>query len=199
GCSLLSAHSDFLTAFAGGYGGLPLHFSALALLIVLHAGYVFVRSLCTLVGRCSEIPDPTNAAIATMLLVWFPYYANRPDPWNLWTFTALYSLMILKLVKETRYGIIPLAIFATLVLPVSIDFAKDQVYDSLGMAHPFRVHDRFVLGWHQGCADGLVVPDEICESLNTRASTLRNLAGDGSILWLTAFPMLTMRMSGLQS
>ena len=106
--------SDFLLASVGGYGGLPLKFNALALLIVLHAGYVFSKSIYAIINRNSENRDPTSAAIATILLVWFPYYMNRPDAWYLWSYLGVYCLLILKSIAEMRQSILPIVIIATL-------------------------------------------------------------------------------------
>jgi hypothetical protein len=89
---------------------------------------------------------------------------NRPDASYLWSYLCVYCLLILKSVAEMRQGILPIVIIATLVLPTSIDAAKDRVYGYLGKEKSYRGNDGLLWGWHTGRADGLVIPNEVCES-----------------------------------
>ncbi len=56
---------------------------------------------------------------------------------------------------------------------------------------------RFIPGWERGCADGLILPENICQQLTQRAATLKQMAAGGIVIWSTGLPMLTMRMTGL--
>ncbi len=55
---------------------------------------------------------------------------------------------------------------------------------------------RFIPGWKKGCADGLIMPENLCQRLTERAATLKRMAAGGVVIWSTGAPMLTMRMSG---
>jgi hypothetical protein len=93
---------SLLAAIRDGFGGLPLQFRPLPLLLMAHAGYVLVTAVRALVSRQDVATDHVSVAIATMILVWFPYYAVRPDDWNLWTYIALYLLLIAPSLASVR-------------------------------------------------------------------------------------------------
>jgi hypothetical protein len=185
-----------LRLYSGGYGGIKLSFDPLALLILVHAAYVFVLAIRYLLDPRSQRPDFPSAAIATMLLVFYPYYVTRPHTWNFWSYTALYSVLLAPVIASNGRRFIPLIIAACVVLPPSLIFFRDSFF----MIGPFiKTPDmlRFILDREKGCADGLVLPKDLCQHLAERAATLKRMANDGVVISLTQVPMLTMRMSGV--
>ncbi len=84
----------FVTRFGQGYGGLPLYFDPLAVLIMVHCVYLF--SVLVLRWRVRDLTwkESFELGIAATILLWMSYYVNRPYPWNLWTHQFLYLFLI---------------------------------------------------------------------------------------------------------
>ncbi len=181
---------SFLSLFAGGFGGLALPLRILVICMMCHAGYIFMRALIGIVDTKVEIPDLVSCSIVVMILVWFPYYINRPDDWNLWTFIALYSLLLVPTFSGSRTDVVPFMVFLFIVLPISARsfpyFVIDQ-YDASGLSSGIKV----------GCAGGLVLPTDYCAHLENRAQTLKDFATRGTIVWSTSLPVLTDQMTSL--
>ncbi len=45
-------------------------------------------------------------ALASVILIWFAYYMNRPHPWNLWTFLFLYSFVVVDYLSMRRLSLL---------------------------------------------------------------------------------------------
>jgi hypothetical protein len=80
--------------YAQGFGGLPLYFDPLAVLIFAHSTYVVSSTVLKWRLRDLGSDESIKLAIAAVILTWFVYYLNRPDPWNLWTYQFLYLFLI---------------------------------------------------------------------------------------------------------
>ena len=91
---------------------------------------------------------------------------------------------------DQRISLVPLAVAALLVLPPSLK------YFYWAFVEPLDRTRRISLGWKSGCADGLILPERLCQRLTERAVTLQRMADRGVVIWSTGYPMLTMRMSG---
>src|SRR5262249_9002782 len=77
--------ADFLhvmtVATASGHGGARLsRFEPFALLILGHAVAALVHTALILRSRPLTFQTRMRGSVAAMLLVWFAYFANRPDP-----------------------------------------------------------------------------------------------------------------------
>lgn len=81
-------------SFSAGFGGYTLSGEPLALVIFLHASYVVVYGALRWRFGALRFASAFRVAIATTLLVWFAYYANRPVFWNLWSFLFLYGFLL---------------------------------------------------------------------------------------------------------
>ncbi|RDI48135.1 hypothetical protein [Aquicella lusitana] len=176
--------ASFFLLFTGGFGGLALPLRSLVIVIMAHASYKFMQSMQCIFDRKSIAPDAMTSAIATMLLVWFPYYINRPDDWNLWTFIALYSLLLIPMFTKGYQSMVPFVIGSLILLPIAAKNLPYFVIDPL-------YSNQWRSGFQPGCAGGLVLPADYCSHLQERAKTLRNLASQGSIAWSTSIPVLT--------
>jgi len=87
----------FVTRFGQGYGGLPLYFDPLAVLITVHC--VYLVSVLLLRWRVRDLTwkESFELGISATILLWISYYVNRPYPWNLWTHQFLYLFLIANL------------------------------------------------------------------------------------------------------
>jgi hypothetical protein len=124
-----------------------------------------------------------------MILVFFPYYANRGAAWNLWTLMALYSLILAPLIATPGRRLIALLVAGLIIVPTAAKFVP----------LPSALGTRWTAGWPAGCADGLVFDSPACDHLNQRAETLRSLDTKGDLIWSTFIPMITLHMSKLKT
>lgn len=85
---------DLGTKALGGFLGKQLYLDVLAATIFFHAIYVVIRSGMIRSIQQISFSGSFRVAIGVTILVWFAYYANRPTPWNLWTYILLYGFLI---------------------------------------------------------------------------------------------------------
>jgi len=92
-----------ITRFGQGYGGLPLYFDPLALLIFVHSVYMF--SSLVLKWRETDLgsDESVKLGISATILTWAAYYVNRPQAWNLWTFQFLYLFLVADLIEPRLF------------------------------------------------------------------------------------------------
>ncbi len=81
-----------------GLGSTRLAFHPLAVLMFVHAAYVLIRVWLDR-RRVGRFRPSFRAAAAAMILTWFAYYANRPDPEYLTSFHVLYGVLLLDLLR----------------------------------------------------------------------------------------------------
>ena len=181
-----------LQSFGSGFGGLPPTFRIAVFIIFGHAGYVFVRALATLLGRQDAAPDIASAGIAATMIAWAPYYANRPDEGQLWSYYALYALLLAPAIANfARTGRLPL-VLGLLMLPIlafSLRVARGDIDNILAAA---------AMPVQEGCVSGLSLLPEACAELQSRTTELRQVAGPGDVLWITAYPMITFELAKLK-
>ena len=84
----------FIRRFGQGFGGLPLFFDPLAILIFIHSVLVVSSSVLKWRVRDLEFGESVKLAIAATILIWAGYYVNRPYSWTLWTFQFLYFFLV---------------------------------------------------------------------------------------------------------
>jgi hypothetical protein len=194
---------DIFSLFTSGYGGRNIELTAVAPVIVIlgHSAYILIRSVRSLFISNSNSPEYMAVAIATMILISFPYFANRAEFWNLWTFTALYSLLLAPFIAIRNQRLVPTLIVIFVLIPPSFRFWVDHVYLPLKvnkqLVAPGEPTKQWVLGFPRGCADGLVTPLDHCARLEQRAATLKELAANNNSVWSTFLPMTTLQMTGL--
>ena len=177
-------------SFAAGYAGMQFQGRLIALILLTHAGYIAVRALAGLMGRGGARPDAASAAIAGMLIAWAPYYVNRPDNWNLWSFLALYSVLLAPAIAKAHARSACLAVAAILLLaPIPATGVRN---DAEQMRKTARMETEL------GCAAGLSLPPALCTEHLARAAELRQIAAAGDAVWLTAYPFLTLRLTHLK-
>lgn len=180
--------TSLMSLLASGGGGLRMTFQPAVLVMLAHAGYVVVTALRAVYQRSTDGPTTQAAAIATFILVWFPYFANRAHPFNLWTFLALYALLLAPAIASSAHRLAALAVAGFLILPISMDHAHNNLIAPL-------TPNRWTSDWKPGCADGLHLPQDYCTNLRIKADTLKSFAAKGKVAWSTAVPMMMVRMS----
>jgi hypothetical protein len=176
--------------FAGGFGGLQLHLRVAVFVVLGYAGYVVARGFAYVLGRAGARPDPASTAIAGMLIAWAPYYINRPDNWNFWTFLTLFAVLIARDVARASAHSGQLAALAIILLvPIPAGTLRLDVHE---LAIAARMQ------FNSSCAAGLSLPPDDCAVHRARAAELVRIAAPGDVVWMTAYPFLTLRLSGLR-
>lgn len=179
---------DLISLFGSGYGGMSLNWRDITIpaAIFLHCGYFFMRAIACVLGR-RDNPDPASVAIATMVLVWAPYWVNRPAFLNLWSYILLYGILIIPWLSEVGRAR-PRFIAATLLVlfPATVYFAAFCA---------FNLSRLMAMSVQPQCFSGLSLEPEMCEMQKTRAIELRRVAMSGDVGWLTVFPLLTLKAS----
>jgi hypothetical protein len=190
----VSSLFDNIRLFSSGFLGLAPESRPIVLVILLHASYVLVASIRAILNQRYPAPDPADAAVAVMILAWLPYYVNRPFDWNLWVVVALYPVLLAPAIAARGRRLAALLVAVLIVLPTPMRAAKANLFVSTRSGWA----PGWVVGWKSGCADGLILPDELCAHLHRRAETLRNFAGEGPMYWSSSLPLLTLHMSGVR-
>lgn len=106
----------YIRRFGQGYGGLPLYFDPLAILIFVHSAYIVSSAVLRWRVRDLEFDESVKLGISATILTWFSYYVNRPQPSTLWTCQFLYLFLIADifepgLLRRLRHRGIDKAIF----------------------------------------------------------------------------------------
>jgi hypothetical protein len=179
-----------LQNFGAGFGGLRPPLRIVVVVIFGHCGYVLARAIAQLFGRKGDQIDVASAGISAMLVTWAPYYANRPADWNSWTYLVLYALLLAPIIVKncTRSGW--LAVISLLLLfPIPLTMARNDIATRIEAA-AMRVDEH--------CVAGLSITPAACVDHRARAAELARLAGPGDVLWITAYPFLTLQLTKLR-
>jgi hypothetical protein len=191
--------SPYITSFSGGYGGLRFHPEPCSFLMMLCGIAAMLRAAARAAqGRLTEA-QARSVAIAVTLLVWLSYYINRADPWNLWGLVLLLLFAAADWISLRRWrasvgrlrqGRLTLA--AAMVLGVAVPFALQNAVDTAGAL--FR-------GWPADLQpfSGVLMPAPIRAALEVKTATLKSLAAQGRVVYLTIDPSFVMLGSGVDS
>ena len=166
-----------ITRFGQGYGGLPLYFDPLALLIFVHSTYVLSSLVLKWRVRNLEFDESAKLGISATLLTWAAYYVNRPQAWNLWTFQFLYLFLIADLIEprlfrgSNRDGIASrilssrIAPFAFLLIPMLLSMNYYILLSTLLPAQKPEIT--------MSRASGILIPEDSANALRTQAGFLK--------------------------
>jgi len=176
-----------ITKFGGGYGGLPLHFDPVALLILIHCTYE-IGSL-TLKWRLRRLSFEQSAklCIAATMLVWFAYYINRPQPWNLWTYEFLYVFLVAdvlspRLLQRVRRRGILVALLDYRVAALTFVLLPTLLYTNYGIASP-TLHGQGSSHAPKTAISGLSMPATAAKDLQTQAEFLITQNPDSTLFF----------------
>jgi hypothetical protein len=190
--------SDVL-GFSRGFGGLPWYVDPLAIGVLAHAAYALLRVAAT--GRAPLGHDKAfRAGISTVILVWFAYFANRPHPYNLATFVALWGFLLVDVVPILRraagrrrvapalvlvYGLgIPAALHGFALSTPAAAIAATRIRS--GPARP----DAVTVG-------RIVVSPDAAAVIARRADRVRREAAHGEVWYFTADSWLIPSETGV--
>ena len=110
-----------------GYSGQRFHFTVMPVLIFAHAALVVVRAWAERPARPTG-HQGVRLVVATMILVWFAYYANRSQPEYLYTYVVLYGFLVvdalraLTVARRRRLAVVPLLAGAAAVCLVVVPY-----------------------------------------------------------------------------
>lgn len=93
-----------VSRFAQGYNSQQLYCDAFALLIFLHSAYLVARLALCRQRRALRPDESVELALACTILLWFPYFVNRPDPRNLWTYEYLYVFLAARFMAPATFA-----------------------------------------------------------------------------------------------
>lgn len=181
-----SDNFSLLSGFGAGYGGLPFEFKLLAIFMFAHAGYCVARSLFHIISKRAF--SPQLACVSGLIIAWAPYYVNRTADWNLWSYIAVYCVMISPIIAANyrKHGMILVILLALVPMPLSFVVANQAGLEA-----------RSLMDVGENCVDGLSLTKDDCEFFVNRGSELREIASQGSTVWLTAYPLITLHTAQL--
>ena len=197
----------YIRRFGEGYAGLPLYFDPLALLIGIHCVYLIASSVMKWRLRHLDSRESIKLAISANLLVWFAYFANRPHPWNLWTFQFLYAFLfadvldwhsLRSLTRRNLTRIVldwKVAAFAFVVLPVVL---SNNYFALRAAIHP---EGQPVVPSTMRTISGISMPEASAKLLQEKADFL--VRQDASTLFISrqsySLSLLTQRFNPLRA
>jgi hypothetical protein len=189
---------------AGGIGAKAPQRLHLGLLLFAHAAYVLIH---TTLKKDRSPRGTARAAIATAVVIWFAYYANRGDRWNLWTLIflssflwdrALFPLSLQKRRLGLKKGILPVGVlaFAMAIGPQAL-LTHQAAWSRLFLE--FTLTDAVQrLGDKQSAISGVHINPLVASALENKAAALKDHP-HAKYITANAFvlPLMTERGSGL--
>ncbi len=182
-------------------------FDPLAIAIFGHAVFALLYSWHKIINRRGTFRDSLRAAVTTILLVWFAYYANRPDPMYLWSSFGLYGFLLIDVVEVLIFWggrrlpgwpvLGGAALLATVIGPYFCTEAK---------AEWGWYRQGWQLALHPPAPDvavrlsGVYFPRERrSDELAKKVAFIRTLGKDGPVIYFTADTYLVPKLSGVWS
>ena len=193
-----------IAKFGQGYGGLPLYFDPLALLILIHSMYVVSALVLRWRVRELEFDESVKLGISATILTWSAYYVNRPQAWNLWTFQFLYLFLVADIVeprlfRRLRRHSIATAIFdfrlaslSFLLVPMLLSM---NYYIVLATLLP---NERPEINMSR--VSGISIPEDIANSLRAKADFLATREASSTLFFSRhsySMSLLTRRFNPL--
>jgi hypothetical protein len=126
---------------SSGYSGLPFAFHAFAVAMFFHASVVAIGSFY----QPNSFRTAFRLAIATMILVWFAYYANRPQAEKLYSHALLYGFLVVDVMRTLANGTKVGGVLATWggAMIMTVAFIPYGI-DTIAREIPY-----YRMGWHQ--------------------------------------------------
>ncbi|HXB57622.1 MAG TPA: hypothetical protein VN461_22870 [Vicinamibacteria bacterium] len=198
---LLETWRTAFLAASGGFDGRPLSSDPWPVLIFAHAAFVLIHGA---LRRESGFAPSFRAFLATTLLVWFAYYANRPHPWNLSSFYLLYGFLLIDSLRYVQLNlrrrrvddvvVSTVAALLLIALPNLYQMAaKGAQQVAAGIARAGRK------GGGEGgrLVSGVYLPEPGATELLQKAAFIRSRAGSGPPVYLTSDSYLVPKVAGV--
>ena len=188
-----------LTKFASGYGGLEIYFGIGWIVILIHSVFEIGRALVSIEALTSQ--RRIRLAIAVAILIWFAYFANRPHPWNLWTYWFLYGFFVLDFCRPRRLARCGRWIRrGRLPMPLGIMF----MFTAMGLfliipalRGNLRLARSRIAPADTTVLSGVRLPSSYADLASQRADFVRQQKQKGSLLYFTSNTYLMPILSGV--
>lgn len=190
---------------SGYLGGGRLTFQPIPFLVVAHCLYTIVR-----ISLDSEFPasfrNSVRVTTATMCLLWFTYYVNRPAPGDQYLIGCyfLYSFLIIDLVRSAIIGLkrkslaiepalVTCAVLSLIIVP--------RIFQQLNTASSnLKATARELLqGPTQQPASivsGVYLPSALGAEVTRKSTALKSMSKDGPVFYLSASSFIIPCLSG---
>jgi hypothetical protein len=192
-----------LRLFSAGFANENYVIVPFALMIFAHAIYVTIQSATRLGHRAFNQHASMRLAVTATLLVWFAYYINAPNWWQLWTHLFLYGFLVIDIFDRrrfaigyppmpdrrttTRLGHMRIAsahlVFVFLLAAMLVRTNSDLVKYTREFMHPSWLNSR----GEKVLVSDVLMPENVGNALLKKASALTRLyaASNGNLVYLT--------------
>jgi hypothetical protein len=175
---------------------------AFAFVMFIHAIYVVLDAFVRLPGGALPHWRAFRAAVGATLIVWFAYYFNLPNSWQIWTFYFLYGFLLIDLFEPRLFAlgrgwqksmrdllrrpmrsrivrIVPIIMLAFMV-PLTN-------YDLIQYTKGFMYPPWFDTDHEAAVVSGILLPRAMADALKEKVAKLQEMyqATDGRIVYLT--------------
>lgn len=200
--------SKQLLVQSGYLGGGRLEFQPIPFLMVVHSLYTIVR-LALDTTFPATVRNALRVATATMCLLWFTYFINRPAPGDQYLIGCyfLYSFLVIDLVRAAIIGLtrksrriepalVTCAVLALLIVPR----ISQQLKNSATILKTTAVE--LLHGPAQQPAticSGVYLSSPLAAELEAKAKYVKTASQNGSVYYLTASSFIIPCLSGVQT
>lgn len=182
---------------SSGLGGVPLSLLAWPMLIFAHSFYVVVQA-CTQRGL-SRFRPAFRASLGIMTCLWFGYFVNRPQIWNLWSYYLFYGFLIIDLLRFidlqliVRKRLSALLVVAAIIWTAVI-FPVIQFHDFRNLLFATRPAPRGPL------LSGVYFPAQEVADIQQKAQFLREQTRHHrKLVYLTPHSVIIPKLAGVYS
>lgn len=188
-----------------GYSGMKGAFHPLAALLFGHAAYVLIAT-AMLARENLGFKQAFRAAVATAIVLWFAYYANRAEAWNLATYYGLYGFFLIDLVQMLTLrlchgtGAIPHQLVAATVIALVILPEMAYTFRSIFLPNyvlGLRVMTEGPVNKPARLVSGVYLEDDVARELETKAAFIKKVSKDRPAMYFTANSFLIPKLSGV--
>jgi hypothetical protein len=186
------------------FGSAEFRWSLPAAAIFAHA--VFILIYTPLTNRRAPRPFTSLcASAAAIIIIWFAYYMNRPDPLNIPGFLLPYSLLLVDLIRYLRIQIARRRTITTLsaaALAILIFAIIPELCFSWSSSNFFFRHAQAVATFSSPSADSAELVDGVylaksgADNLVAQADLLAQFPADQSPFYITQNSYLMPKLSG---
>jgi hypothetical protein len=174
-----------------------------AVLILAHSLFVFYMAVSQRALGNKSFQNSFVAAIATMILVWFSYYANRASLPYLKSQLLLYAFLVPQLTEGISkffanklniiFGVVKIGLLVGIAIPGIYFFVHDGWSD-----YSIRAEISEKVAPYVSDASGIMIPTFIKNSILARAEFLKGLP-EKNIVYFSSYPWLMPLVSGVDN
>jgi hypothetical protein len=210
----LGKNYEYIRLCLSGFNGHPLKFDLLAIFIFMHCVYIAASGILTWSTREISPRASIKLAVASAILVWFAYYMNRADTWNLWTICFLYSFLLLDFLdtrliaflwrKRGVRALMDLRVGALVWVLLPVILLNTRMLVPNFVVNKLRGQSR---SWQAPTGQGLAVisgvrlPLDIAAVMEQRAALVKKICNRDKTIYLTRdallIPLMTRQFNPL--